>query len=172
MSIDIEILKDFADESKNLIEESVAILDKVEGDMTQAQKLGDYGNLVDRIMGGAKSMALGLPSDHVLHLVSDYAALCKAVGYKTSQINNNEQFYDICVALLQDATETLEILLNNLSKTPEELRKLVSNAFVERLRWVSSKFSKEYRSTVSTADKTQKTLGQNEIDDLMKKLGF
>lgn len=172
MSIDNEILKDFIAESKSLIKESADILNKVEGDLSQAKKLDQYGNLVDRIMGGAKSLAVSLPPNHILHTISDYAALCKAVGYKTSQISDNRQFYDICVALLLDATETLEIIICNTDQGPEELKKTLPHTFIERLRWVSNKFNEEYRESVGINKHDQKNLDQPEIDDLLKKLGI
>lgn len=167
----MEILKDFTLESNIIIKESTSLLDKVEGEMVQAKRLQEYGNLVDRIMGAAKSIAAAAPANHAIHLVSDYAALCKSVGYKTSQIDDNEQFYIICVALLQDATETLGKLLGNLDKSPEELRESISNAFIERLRWVSNKFSSDYNESVGESPGQQR-LAQSEIDELMKKMGF
>lgn len=168
----MDIIKEFVIESKSVIKDSTAVLDKVEGEMVQSKKLQEYGNLVDRIMGGAKSIAATAPPDHAVNLLSDYAALCKAVGYKASQITDNEQFFDICVALLQDATETLDSLLDNLDKSPIELRNLISNAFLERLRWVSNKFSKEYNASVGVSNSGAKSLEQSEIDNLMNKMGF
>lgn len=172
MSDDLEILRDFIHESKITIRDSTVLLDKVEGEMVQAKKLKDYGNLVDRIMGTAKSIGTLTDPDHAIHLVGDYAALCKAVGYKASQIDDNEQFFNICVALLQDATETLDGLLDNLDKGRDELRKSFSNTFFERLRWVSSKFSTDYNESVGTGGSGQKKLEQGEIDNLLKKMGF
>lgn len=172
MSADLEILKDFINESKNLIKRSSDILDKVEGDMSLAQELDEYGNLVDRIMGGAQSIALALPPEHALHLASNYAALCKVVGYKTAQITNNEQFFNICVALLQDATETLEKILNNLEKHPEDLKKIITDNSIERLRWIAEKFNSEYQNESNQNKEDSKHLNQNEIDTLMKKMGF
>lgn len=171
MSTGKEILEDFIRESKKIIQESIVVLDKVEGNLVQAKNLKDYGNLVDRIMGGAKSVALGLAPSHALNLVSDYAAVCKAVGYKASQISDNEQFFDVCVALLQDATETLDTLLGNVDKSRDELRKSFSSTFIDRLSWVSKKFSSEYHGTVGVAAPENKTLVQSEIDELIKKLG-
>ncbi|WP_413613403.1 hypothetical protein [Bdellovibrio sp. HCB-110] len=158
-------------ESKSLIEELIDLLESIEGDFSQVQKLADYGNNVDRIMGGAKSLAMMAPPDHALHMISDYAALCKAVGYKASQITDNEQFYDVCVALLLDATETLSALLNNIHKDGKLLKETIPQAFIERLRWVSNQFSEAYSMSVGTGTAPQK-LKQSEIDDLLKKLGL
>lgn len=171
MSSDNEILKDFISESKGLIKDSMDILEKVEGNFRLAKDLDEYGNLVDRIMGGAKSLAVALPDNQALVLTSDYAAICKAVGYKTAQIQDNEQFFEICVALLQDATETLDTILNNLNAEPEELKKTMPHTFIERLKWVSNKFNDSYRGSVGHSD-DKKNLNQNEIDNLLKKLGI
>ncbi|MNK01175.1 hypothetical protein D3C87_189700 [compost metagenome] len=170
MSIDKEIVKDFVTESKNLIHQALELLESIEGDSSQAQELEAYGNSVDRIMGGAKSLALLAPPTHSLHMISDYSALCKAVGYKASQIKNNPQFYDVCVALLLDATETLEALIDRVDETSDVLKKTLPQAFIERVRWVSNQFSSEYRGSVDSTG--SKTMNQSEIDDLMKKLGL
>lgn len=173
MSIDKEIVEDFVSESKTLIEELIELLENIEGDPTQVKKLADYGNNVDRIMGGAKSLALMAPPDHALHMISDYSALCKAVGYKASQLKNNESFYNTCVAILLDATETLETLLERIHTPSATLKETIPQAFIDRLRWVSNQFSAEFRESVdSTGTVNDGKLAQTEIDDLLKKLGL
>lgn len=173
MSIDKEIVEDFVNESKSLIEELIDLLESIEGDFSQVLKLADYGNNVDRIMGGAKSLALMAPPEHALHTISDYAALCKAVGYKASQITDNEQFFNICVGLLLDATETLSTLLNNIHQEEKVLRETIPQAFIERLRWVSHQFSEAYSISVGTGTgPSAQKMKQSEIDDLLKKLGL
>lgn len=169
--LDNDIVKEFVVESKTLINQLLEMLEKAEGDFSQVQSLEEYGNLVDRIMGGAKSLALLVPEDHALTLISDYAALCKAVGYKAAQIKDNEGFYDICVAMLLDATETLNQLVDKMDIPASELKKSWSNTFLERLRWVSEQFSSEFRGSVDAGDAGKK-MGQSEIDELMKKLGL
>lgn len=169
--LDSEIVKDFVDESKGLIEKLLDILNHAEGDYSQVKTLADYGNLVDRIMGGAKSLAMLVPKDHAVHIIGDYAAVCKAVGYKASQIKNNEQFYDICVALLLDATENLSALIDNIDKPVNVLRQTLTNTFLERVKWVSSQFSADFRESVDASGSKGK-MDQSEIDDLLKKLGI
>lgn len=171
MSIDKEIVEDFVAESKTLIEELIDLLESIEGDFSRVQELANYGNNVDRIMGGAKNLALMADDNHALPMISDYAALCKAVGYKASQIKDNEQFFDVCLALLLDATETLEVLLEHIYDTAEVLRKIIPEAFIERLRWASQQFSEEYSMSVNTGQ-AEKKMKQSEIDDLLKKLGL
>lgn len=173
MSLDKEIIKEFLDESKTLVGELVVLLENIEGDFSKVGLLADYGNGVDRIMGGAKSLALLAPPDHALHMISDYAALCKAVGYKASQINNNEQFFEICVGLLLDATETLVQLLENIDKDSKTLKKSLPQAFLDRLSWASDQFSAQVSATVLTGVAAgAKSTSNPEINDLIKKLGL
>lgn len=170
-----DILKDFQVESKSLIVQMTEILERVEGDMSLARSLEDYGLYVDRIMGGAKSIAIAIPeSDHIIHKVADYAAVCKAVGYKSSQVTDNEAFFDVCVALLMDATEALDHMIDTLlGESGTSVTKLISQHLIDRLKWISAKFGTEYRSSVAVekADKKVK-MGQGDIDDLLKKLGI
>lgn len=173
MSLDKDIVEDFVSESKSLIEELLNLLESIEGDFSQVRKLSDYGNNVDRIMGGAKSLALLAPPDHALHMIADYAALCKAVGYKASQITDNEQFFNICVGLLLDATENLSHLIQNVNQSVFLLKETIPQAFIERLRWVSNQFSESYSISVGTGSSAgTPNLHQSDIDDLLKKMGL
>lgn len=171
---DGDILKEFEIESKSLIESLIEILERCEGDFAQVKSLEQYGQTVDRIMGGASNIALVTgDSNHVIHKIADYSAVCKAVGYKASQIKDNESFYDICVALLLDATEALREMVNVCTddQGQEKVRALMTPAFIDRLRWVSKQFSAEYSSSVGVKTTSSK-MGQDDIDELLKKLGF
>ncbi|WP_413574641.1 hypothetical protein ACLVWU_10460 [Bdellovibrio sp. HCB290] len=161
-------------ESKTLIEDLIDLLEGIEGDFSQVQKLAEYGNGVDRIMGGAKSLALSAPTDHAVHLISDYTALCKAVGYKASQIQDNQSLFDVCVATLLDGSETLSTLLDRIDEPMANLKTTIPQAFIDRLRWVSGKFSDSVSASVDAqgAAPAKQKLKQNEIDDLLKKLGL
>ncbi len=171
--LDKEILKDFVVESKGLIAQMNSILEECEGDLSQAKSLEQFGLYVDRIMGAAKSIALTVDSSHMIHKVGDYAAICKAVGYKTSQLHDNQQFYDICVALLMDGIEVLDAMISGLNTGQSGIKELFSQTFLERLRWVSSVFSSDIRSSVDVgSEKGKQKLTQSDIDDLLKKLGL
>ncbi|MFN7906184.1 MAG: hypothetical protein ACK5P5_13470 [Pseudobdellovibrionaceae bacterium] len=165
--IDPELLEGFLEESKKITVELLEILENLEGSPENVAELANFGNQVDRIMGGAKSIAIMVPNNHALHLIADYSELCKIVGYKGSQIKNNEQFFEIVVALLLDATETLEILLNGIDKPISTLKSIFTHTFVERLKWVSHQFGEGFSQTVDS-----QKLGQDEIDKLMSKLGL
>lgn len=149
--IDIEILKDFQSESKILIEEMLELLEEIEGDYEQVKRLEEYGLKVDRIMGGAKSLAMMAPEGHFIHKIGDYAAICKAVGYKASQIKKNPQLFDICVALLLDGTEMLQSMIEKVDgpTSHEDLQKMFTQTFLDRLRWASSQFGADVRASVA-----------------------
>ena len=168
MTLDESILKEFVVESKSLIAESLEILEEVEEDSGKVKKLEVFGNAVDRIMGAAKSLAMMVEPNHPLHFVADYSALCKAVGYKSSQIKGNPDFVMICVALLLDATEMLKDMLDKMTAESKLEKTPLSKTFLERLQWVSSQFAADVRETVGK----EKASGQEEIDELLRKLGI
>lgn len=170
---DIEILEDFLNESKTLIEKMMVILEKCEGAPEQAEGLAEYGQIVDRIMGAAKSFGLQITKPgHLIHKISDYSAICKVVGYKASQIKNNPQFYDVAVALLLDGTEVLQQMIQGLLTGKNDISGLFTQTFLDRLKWVSSQFGADYRSSVDINKGQKEKLNQGDIDDLIKKLGL
>jgi len=172
---DGEILKDFEIESNQLIQDLLDILEECEDHFERVKGLEHYGQTVDRIMGGAQSIALLIPDQkHVIHKIADYAAVCKAVGYKASQIKGNEGFYNICVGLLLDATETLQsmVAVVNDPQGQGKVQGLIKPQFIDRLRWVSKQFSGEFNASVAVQSSGQPKLGQEDIDELLKKLGF
>ncbi len=167
-----EILEDFQVESKKLVVEMLEILNEIEGEFSLVQRLEEYGQKVDRIMGAAQSISMQLSADHFLNKVADYAAVCKAVGYKSAQIENNPGFFDICVALLLDGTEMLNDMIDNLvTEKPVDLAKILTVTFLDRLKWVSGQFNADVRATVGFT-KGDKKMAQPHIDDLLKKLGI
>merc|ERR1711976_794029 len=109
-----ELLVEFKSESKDLISELMTILEDLEDDPGKVKDLENYGQIVDRIMGGAKSLAMAVDDSETLNRIRTYAELCKAVGYKGSQIEGNEEFANIVIALLLDATEMLEQMVVTL----------------------------------------------------------
>jgi hypothetical protein len=174
--IDIEIVEEFQKESKGLISQMIAILEKCEGNFKQVKSLESYGQLVDRIMGAAKSLqvletkaASGQPT--LLENIGNYSEICKAVSYKASQISSNEQFYDVCVALLIDGTEVLEKMVLGVSGGGPQIKELFSRTFLDRLKWVSTQFAEDVRATLAL-DKQKTKMNQGDIDDLLKKLGL
>lgn len=165
--IDSVILEEFMKESLVLVDECLELLETIEGDPSEVERLGEFANKIDRVMGGAKSLALLVSQEHPLHLVGDYCAICKSVGYQGAAIQNNDQFYNIVVALLLDAVEMVKILFSRLDSSVTELKKVFTTTFLERLKWVSFQYD-EMNKRVSSGKKMQ----QNEIDELLSKLGL
>lgn len=175
--IDQSLLDDFQKESKNLISQMNDILSDCEDSPEKAPLLADYGQLVDRIMGGSQSLVLSLsketPEVSRLQQIGNYSALCKAVGYKTSQLKQQNDFYNICVAFLLDATEVLEEMTENLFESELQNEQFEFNkTFIERLKWVSDQFGAEFRASVAVVTPENANQKQNEIDELLKKLGL
>jgi hypothetical protein len=78
----------------------------------------------------------------------------------------------VCVALLLDATETLDELVDKLVSDAKQEATTLSKTFLDRLQWVSNQFSKDIRETVGAKATAEKSFGQSEIDELLKKLGI
>ncbi len=165
--IDQSILEDFKEESLNLISECIELLESIQEDPSEVEKLKDFANRIDRVMVGAKSLALIAPKDHALNLIGDYCAISKSVGHQGSQIFSNDQLYKVVVALLLDAVEMTKDLFSKLDVSVAELKKTLTITFLDRLKWISFQYDELEKKRNNV-----KKLGQNEIDDLLKKLGL
>lgn len=171
---DNSFIREFQIESQQIMVRLQEILEACEGDFQQVKRLEDYGQSVDRIMGAAKSLiSVAGPFASVVEELGDYAAVCKAVGYKASQIRDNEQFYDVCVACLQDATDVLKDIVDHMfQEEKKNIKSYLSNALIDRLKWVSSQFGAEYKATLDVHGGKATKMNQGEIDELLKKLGL
>jgi hypothetical protein len=167
-----ELLSDFKQESTGLVDQLVEILDEIEEDFLLRVKLEEYGQIVDRIMGGANSLTMAVENNTVVQ-IGKYAELCKVVGYKGSQIEQDEHFYTIVVALLLDATEMLQQMVVGLGTAQEKSAKdILTDTFLDRLRWIDKRFGQDVRASVEVKEKEdKKSMDQSEIDDLLKQLG-
>ena len=180
MSESDNILAGFTSESKGLIEELLEKLEAIEvmdddkkSQETKSTMLADCGNQVDRIMGGAQSIVMVYPDNKTLSLIGDMSQLCKAVSYRASKVTNNVSLVKTAVALLLDVTEILEDAVKELEKENSTSQVKFTKELVERLRWFSSQFAQGISGTVDSKTKTgAPSMGQSEIDDLLKKLGF
>lgn len=163
---DKEIIRDFVSESKKIVTECLNLLEGIEGNFEQVGLLETYGNSIDRIMGGARTLGLNLNEESVLSMISDYAAVCKNVGYKASQIQGNENFFNVCVGLLIDGSETLSLLLDKAELPLAEVKKTIPDEFIGRVRWALQQFGDDVRSTVAS----KPSLSQAEVTALLNKL--
>lgn len=168
--VDQEILSEFLAESKSLVREAGGILESIEGQPKMYLRLLEYANRVDRIMGAARSLATLAGPDHALHLLGDYTGLCKAVGTRGAQLaSKNEQIFDVTVSFLLDANDLIAELLPRLEEPADVLKEETQGTFADRLRWLSDLYrgAPEEKKTGAAG-----SMGQAEIDELLKKLGI
>ena len=166
-----QMLKDFQHESQIVISGMLDILDQCEGRMENANRLEDYGQMVDRIMGGARTLATIVGDPHgTLMPLGDYTAILKALGYRSAQIQADSQLYSLCVAVLQDATECLKDLVEHLFDPVLKVKDAVPATLIDRVKWVSGQFSQLGKGQKQQL-KAQR-MNQAEIDHLLRKLGL
>lgn len=158
-----EIIDDFCKESEAIYNELEQILDSYE-DEPDSSKLEKFGQIIDRVMGAAKSVdatQTGL-----------YCDLGKTISYKASQ-SMDQALLDIVVAVLFDTVEILQSMNKTISESKEE--KVVGinlEAFGTRLRWLADKFQNIQRSSVAIAPSENQMKDQKSIDDLLADLGL
>lgn len=169
-----EIVIDFKSESKGLIQQMLQVLNGIEGDFEQKQKLENFGQLVDRIMGGAETLSMVIENNEQVVTIGKYAQLCKVVGYKASQVDK-ETFFDIVVAFLMDASEMLGQIVENLGTEKEvDLKTALPKTFLDRLKWIADRFDDDLRASVAVeSSKTAPTKDQQVlINDILKGIGI
>lgn len=171
MAGDDQLLKDFQKDSLNVVESLLEILDQCEGRVDRIKKLEEYGLLVDRIMGGARSIGTIMGDPHgTLMPLGDYTAVLKTMGYRSAQVAKDQKLYDLVVAVLQDATECLKDLVEHLFDPQIKVKDILPTTLIDRVKWVASQFE-----ALGHQDKKSlkaEKMDQAEIDDLLKKLGL
>ena len=157
-----EIVVDFCDEANSLFDQLEVSLNLLEEDPNNTKELEKFGQIIDRIMGAAKS--IGATE------IATFCELGKVIGYKSSQIKEIP-LIEVVVAVLFDSLEMLRKLIESLrAGNDKSMNKLNTKAFVTRLNWLSEKFKDIERS--SCAIEVKGNLNQNSIDELMKSLGL
>lgn len=157
-----DIVDDFCRESKGYLNSLQGILFEMEDDLSKVLLLEQFGQIIDRMMGAAKSLELSA--------VAIICELGKVIGYKSSQIND-QKLINIVVAVLFDMVEILQRQISNLSLGQEmSLKSINTDAFTTRLKWLNEKFSNISRSSVAIGD-VDSGLNQNSLDQLLAQLG-
>ena len=158
-----EIIVEFCDESLELLDELEACLEELEEDPTKTAKLEQFGQVIDLIMGAAKSIG----ADEI----ATFCDLGKAIGYKSSQIKD-VALLEVVAAILFDAHDLLGRMVDQLKTGNDNgLKSLNTQAFVTRLKWLQDKFKNIERSSVAYKN-DKEVLDQTSIDDLMSSLGL
>lgn len=155
-----EIVIDFCDESDKLFDQLEVHLNNLEENPKNSKELESFGQIIDRIMGAAKSIGA--------EEIAKFCELGKLIGYKSSQVTD-VPLIEVVVGVLFDAVHMLRKMNQSLREGNDRcMNKLNTKAFGTRLTWLSEKFKNIERSSVAIDG----NLNQNSIDDLMKSLGL
>lgn len=155
-----EIVIEFCDEAESLFDQLDSILNLLEENPTLSIELENFGQVIDRIMGAAKSIG----ADEI----ATFCELGKIIGYKSSQVKD-VPLIEVVVAILFDSIDILRKMIKSLREgDSRSMNKINTKAFTTRLHWLSDKFKDIERASVAI----DKKMNQNSIDDLMKSLGL
>ncbi len=145
MSLDSTILKDFADESKQLLKELETVVERLEvatGTFPE-ELLTEFAQKIDRIMGAAKTLQLMDPSHLGLASIGKLAELCKSIGYKAAE-KKNLSLMPFFAAFWAETIETIDELLDqlqNLART-REIAESFPKVLQNRLAWLKARIEK------------------------------
>ena len=155
-----EIIIDFCDEAEGLFDQLERSLELTEENPAVTKELEKFGQVIDRIMGAAKSIGA--------NEIATFCELGKVIGYKSSQIKDIP-LIEVVVAILFDSLHMLRKMVTALREgNDRSMGKLNTKAFVTRLNWLSAKFKDIDRASCAI----EGNLNQNSIDDLMQSLGL
>jgi chemotaxis protein histidine kinase CheA len=156
-----EILEDFCTEAEELFDLLESSLKLIEENPQNSHELEKFGQIIDRIMGAAKS--IGAVE------IATFCELGKLIGYKSSQIND-VPLLEIVVAILFDSLDMLRKMNQSLREgSDKSMMNLNTKAFATRLNWLSKKFMDIERSSCLVETELE---DNNQIDELMKNLGL
>jgi len=164
-----EIVDDFCKEGRKQITQLNEHLFNLEDDLSDKSQLEGFGQVIDRMMGAAKSLEIST--------MGTFCELGKAIGYKASQVEE-ESLVSIVVAVLIDTVEILDTLLGKLERGETlEIKEISTDAFISRLQWLNDKFKHIKRASVAIGTDAESGANKNEslqdnIDDLLKQLGL
>jgi len=171
---DQTILDDFQAEARRLLVELHEVLKLSRPGFSHRQTMGEFGQKVDRIMGAARTLPLNLSGEfQVLDQVSEYTSICKDLGYRCSQLDDNPQLYETTLQLLTEAIEILDQIFQvSFFSSSKKAAAILTSAKINKLKLVLTLFNREAsgqdRASVAGAEK----LNQKQIDQLLKKLGM
>lgn len=155
-----EIIDDFCVEAEGLFDQMDGCIQKLENNPLDTKELENFGQMIDRIMGAAKSIGASE--------IATFCELGKVIGYKSSQ-TREVPLLEVVIAILGDTVDMLRKMIKALKLGDDRcLNKLNSKAFVTRLQWLSAKFKDIERSSCAIDG----NLNQNSIDDLLQSLGL
>ena len=160
-----EIVDGFCEESIGLFSELEEALEALEDDPSDTAQLETFGQVIDRVMGAAKSIGA--------QDIANFCELGKVIGYKSSQ-SNDPALVEVVTAVLFDAVDLLNKMVKGIKdgNTDQTMKNLSPTAFITRLRWLSDKFKDIERASCAIDETAETDLDQSSIDDLLSNLGL
>lgn len=152
-----EIIDDFCLESRDLLRQIEEALEAYEEDLNRYDKLEEFGQIIDRIMGTAKNLDLDQ-----LGIICE---LGKVIGYKASQ-SKEPRINTIVCGVLFDTCDLLNVVFDDLQDGTSKVKEFNVEAFITRLRWLSDKFKHIERGSVDVAkgEKVEENPGEMKMD--------
>lgn len=151
---DPEIRNDFCDESEELLEQMQELLEEYEDEPEELKKLETFGQMIDRMMGTAKSMGLTT--------VGTYCELGKVIGYKSSQ-SDNLSLNALAAGVLLDTVEFLQAMIADVRAGDLNPKAKDADRFVGRLKILSEKFKHIKRASVEIEGQNDKEVSLEDI---------
>ena len=164
--LDKEILDGFKQETKALLAELTEVVESLEEAGTgplPAEKLSEFAQKIDRIMGAVTTMVQLDGALKPLGFVSTMAELCKKTGYQAARLNQ-PALAAIFAGFWADVIEVIDEAVA-LVDTPEKISEVSADftpVLLKRLKWLSDKVAEASGGGTSTM------LSQDEIEKLMK----
>lgn len=139
--MDKEIIKGFCEETDILLKELIRITEVFE-DTQKPELLGEFGQVIDRIMGAAYTLELDE--------IGRFCELGKKIGYKASQ-TTDPKLLQLAGPILADTAEILSTMIKDLNNVQSEGNARVQlEAFKSRLKWFLEKFQNINRDTTES----------------------
>lgn len=139
--MDKEIIKGFCEETDTLLKELIRITEVFE-DTQKPELLGEFGQVIDRIMGAAYTLEL--------EEIGRFCELGKKIGYKASQATD-PKLLQLTGPILADTAEILSTMIKDLNNVqPEGNARAQLEAFKSRLKWFLEKFQNINRDTTDS----------------------
>lgn len=163
--MDKEIIEGFQTEAKEILSELSLVVEFLENVVSDfpADKLTEFAQKIDRIMGTAKTLEMESPNHAGLTRIGKIAELCKSLGYSASQLKIPEVI-PIFAAFWADTLDIISELIESLED--ERKTEAISNRFSlvlqKRLTWLSDKVKVLGKTSAS------KGVSQLDVDALLK----
>lgn len=139
-----EIVISFCDESDLLCKNLESTLVEFEDNLENTKLLETFGQIIDRIMGAAKSLEA--------KVIGQYCELGKMISYKASQ-TSDQKLLVIVAATLADTVEIVQSLLRSVRARQEEKSPEINiEAYNKRMTWLLEKLKNISRASVSTQE--------------------